>query len=322
MKKILLIGQCCADLVVEGFSKLPQKGTLSHVSRIAMTTGGCANNAAKALGALGADVTLCTLLGEDGFADVVRKDAVANGVKLNFVSTTQEAGTSSTVVLLHKDAERSFLNDEGTNALFGLKHIPFASLEGMDMALLAGLPLLSSFYGEECKKALAQLQKQGITTFLDLAFDPTDQWQEKVLPCLPYCDYFMPSDLEAQKVSGLKEPNDMAAFFLAKGAKHVLIKLGEKGCLYADKEKTFITPGIPVKALDATGAGDCFCAGFLYGLSVGLPVEDCVLLGNASGALCVTQLGATQGMRTFARVREFLKSHHRPLSSDQSESIS
>ena len=317
MQKILSIGQACVDLVVSGFSRMPHKGELIRVPSITMTTGGCANNAAKALGKLGADVSLCTLLGEDDFADVVRRKAQESHVDLRFVKTTREAGTGSTVVLLHEDAERSFLNDQGTNAVFNVEDIPFDAFSDFSIALISGVPLLASFYGEGCRQALQHLQAAGITTALDLAFDSTGSWQEKVLPCLPFCDYFMPSDLEAQAVSGKTDENDMADFFLGKGAAHVLIKLGSRGCLYADAKTRFLTPSIPVNPVDTTGAGDCFCAGFLYGLANHYSLEDSVLLGNASGALCVSHTGATEGMQSALDIRKWLIQKGFPLSVDQ-----
>ena len=85
-------------------------------------------------------------------------------------------------------------------------------------------------------------------------------------------------------------------------------KLGAKGCLIKSQSERLLLPGFPVHAIDTTGAGDNFVAGFLAGLSRGLSLTECGLLANAAGAIATTQLGATSAAAGIGGVVEFLKS--------------
>ena len=64
-----------------------------------------------------------------------------------------------------------------------------------------------------------------------------------------------------------------------------------------------------VTAVDTTGAGDAFCAGFLCGLAQGWDFRRCGQLANAAGALCIMEMGASTGLRPLAEAQEFLKQH-------------
>ncbi|HLV80349.1 MAG TPA: PfkB family carbohydrate kinase, partial [Chthonomonadaceae bacterium] len=86
------------------------------------------------------------------------------------------------------------------------------------------------------------------------------------------------------------------------------LKLGERGCYIRAAEGTEITlPALPVQAVDALGAGDAFVAGFLAGVARGWDLERCARFANAVGACCVTALGATTGIKSFAETLAFLE---------------
>jgi sugar/nucleoside kinase (ribokinase family) len=150
----------------------------------------------------------------------------------------------------------------------------------------------------------------GKTTVLDTAWDDTGRWMELLAPCLPYVDYFLPSVEEAEKFSGETDPEKMADVFFSRGVSHVVIKLGKKGCYFReskDAEGVFV-PAYPVEnAADTTGAGDSFCAGFLFGLSRGMSMLESCKTGNAVGAHCVQTVGATTGIPPYETIQKFMK---------------
>ena len=75
-------------------------------------------------------------------------------------------------------------------------------------------------------------------------------------------DYITPNEDEARHFSGKEQPEEMADTFLGYGVKNVIIKLGGKGCLFKNAEERMILPACEIQAVDATGAGDNFVAGF------------------------------------------------------------
>src|SRR5919204_391130 len=68
-------------------------------------------------------------------------------------------------------------------------------------------------------------------------------------------------------------------------------------------------PGFRVEAVDTTGAGDSFAAGFMSAYLRGLPVAECLRHGNACGALSTLQAGGTPGQPDAKALEKFLAAH-------------
>ena len=144
---------------------------------------------------------------------------------------------------------------------------------------------------------------------MDTAWDFDDIWLPKIEAALPFVDLFMPSYDEAVKLSGQTEPEKIAEFFLDKGVKNVIIKLGADGAYIKSEDvdgKVFPTYR-SIKPIDTTGAGDSFCAGFLAGLSQGWNFEESAKLANAVGTHCIMAVGASNGIVPLEEILKFMK---------------
>jgi sugar/nucleoside kinase (ribokinase family) len=142
---------------------------------------------------------------------------------------------------------------------------------------------------------------------LDTAWDSSGRWLKLLAPCLKYVDYFVPSYEEAVQLSGKTEPEEIAREFLEYGIPVVAIKLGERGAYVQTRDHPGIyIPPFEVKAVDALGAGDCFVAGFVTGLVKGWSLEQTARFACATGAMCVTALGATTGIPPLADIEAFI----------------
>ena len=128
------------------------------------------------------------------------------------------------------------------------------------------------FDGIPSSEVLKAAQEAKIITVMDTAWDSTGKWMQKIKPCLPYLDYFMPSLEEAEMISGKSKPEDIADVFLEAGVKTAVIKLGSKGCYIKNKsnEQYNIGAFLGIKTVDTTGAGDSFAAGFITGIFRGM----------------------------------------------------
>jgi len=128
-------------------------------------------------------------------------------------------------------------------------------------------------------------------------------------PCMEHIDYFLPSYEEARMLSGKDDLDAIADCFLSYGIKVVVIKNGSDGCFIKTQqgEKWMLPVYGNIEVKDTTGAGDSFCAGFLTGLVRQLPLEECGKLGNAVGAHCVMEVGASVGIKSYDEIRAFMK---------------
>ncbi|MDD5399329.1 MAG: PfkB family carbohydrate kinase, partial [Dehalococcoidia bacterium] len=95
------------------------------------------------------------------------------------------------------------------------------------------------------------------------------------------------------------------------GAKIVVLKQGDSGCRVFTRKSTFDVPGFKVNAIDPTGAGDCFDAGFISGYLDNLPLYETARLANAMGALAASRLGPMEGTFSLKEVMNFIKKQRR-----------
>ena len=96
---------------------------------------------------------------------------------------------------------------------------------------------------------------------------------------------------------------------LAEKAGMAVIKLGRKGSLAIQNGERYFVPAYSVQAVDTTGAGDSFNAGFVYGYLQGLPMEECLRCGNGCGALSVTKLGGNTGFPFRPELEKWIRDH-------------
>jgi sugar/nucleoside kinase (ribokinase family) len=154
-------------------------------------------------------------------------------------------------------------------------------------------------------------KEKNVVCAMDTAWDASGAWMSKIEISLQYLDWFLPSYDEAVMLCGERDPARIATAFMSKGVKNVVIKLGAEGCFIAEREKTgYRVPALKnIVVADTSGAGDAFCAGFLAGLTQGWEGQRCAGLGNALGALCVTEIGTTTAARSLEDVLRFAQSH-------------
>jgi sugar/nucleoside kinase (ribokinase family) len=109
-------------------------------------------------------------------------------------------------------------------------------------------------------------------------------------------------------MSGCGEAIDAARTLLDYGVNVVGLKMGAAGCLVVTRDgEIFQLPAFQVEAVDATGAGDAFVAGFMAGIWHGWSLEKTARFANAVGALSVTGVGASGGVRSLEETLEFMK---------------
>jgi sugar/nucleoside kinase (ribokinase family) len=305
--KVVCLGNVLVDVLVKPVDSLPPVGGLSSVDHIEMAMGGCASNTAVALSRLGVSTSLWGKLGQDFFGEFALKELKKAGVKTSGVILDSKAETSATVVLVNRKAQRSFLHSVAANDHIYIEELKLSRLFQFHHLHIGGYFLFSALDGKPMAKILEQARHKGLTTSMDTAWDLKGRWMKVLKPCLPYLDYFMPSEREVKMLLGHTNPAKAARAFLKLGAKAVVVKLGEKGSHFLNREGLEIkVPAYRAKVVDTTGAGDCFCAGFIKGLSLGWDIKKSLRLGNAAGACAVEALGATAGIHSLKQVSKFL----------------
>jgi sugar/nucleoside kinase (ribokinase family) len=139
--------------------------------------------------------------------------------------------------------------------------------------------------------------ERGIRTVVDCGWDEPWLTSREIRRLMPRADIVFMNQLEARTITGEADMG-RALIGLGKLATFVVVKRSEQGSSAVIDGHIHHARGVEVDVVDATGAGDCFNAGFLYGLLNDRPIEECLLYGTICGAQAVTKAGGFAGAPT------------------------
>ena len=311
MFDVACVGILVADAIARTVNNLPDKGKLDLVDKIELFTGGCATNSAIDMARMGLNIAIIGKIGDDGFGKFLLGSLRDEKVDVKGLVAAAGSNTSASLVTVDSNGERSFMHCVGANGEFSESDVNYDIIRDSKIVFVAGTMLMPTFDGLQCAEFLKKAREMGKYTVLDTAWDSRGRWMSVLKPCMEYIDLFIPSIEEAEQLSGKKDPEEIADVFLSMGVKITVIKRGRKGCFIKDSsgEKYTIPTYSKIKAVDTTGAGDSFVAGFLTGMTKGWSLYQCGLLGNAVGTHCVKAAGASTGIKSFEEIVEFMKNN-------------
>ncbi len=305
---VLSLGIYVVDVLGRPIDQFPEKGKLALFDELEIHTGGCANNTAIALTRLGISAGAMGKVGTDAFGDLILQTLIDNGADTAGMQQDASTSTSFSFVAVASDGERTFYHYIGANGELCEVDLNWEIIKSAKILHIAGALVMPRFDGAPMANVLREAKVLGITTSLDTAYDATGKWMETLEPCLSYVDMFMPSIVEAQHLTGLSEYREITQFLRDNYGIHtIVIKMGENGSYVSTPEAEHFAPAYPVNAVDATGAGDAYVAGFLAGTIMGWDLKATAELASATGAACVTAIGTTAGIQNL---EETLKISH------------
>ena len=307
----ICIGMAVADVLVKGATEIPRHGSTVFVERVSMSAGGDALNQAITLSKLGHDVGLMTLVGDDPQGAFLVERCAKYGVDTRGVAISPKLPTSTTIVLVDQDGERSCISQRGATAdEYGLSDIDLSLITPEVKVLSVGSLYCSERLDTEALPEVLQAAKRvGAITVADFVPDRLGVSEADLPALLGLLDYVAPSMAEAAHLTGKSGPHEAVDVLLNMGAHNVVLKLGAQGALARNEQVNLYVPAFATDVADTTGAGDNFMAGFISGLLRRRSLRGCLELASATAALSVQALGATEGVRDAAQVESFLHQH-------------
>jgi sugar/nucleoside kinase (ribokinase family) len=302
---VLVIGELNVDIVATGLRGFPEMGAEILAQDCELTLGSASAIFAVGMSKLGHKVTFVSQVGRDYFGDFCVAKLKQLGVTTSNVVRKSGEKTGVTLALSGK-GDRALVTYPGAIATLNADRIHDRLLKKHDHVHLTSYYLqkgLQPQFGEILQRAKAL----GLTTSFDPNSDPSDRWNSKINAVLEYTDILFVNEREAIKLTGARTAQ-AALRTLGEKVPCVVVKRGAKGAIAIQDNEVFTDSGFRVKALDTTGAGDCFDAGFLSAYLTKQPPADCLRVGNACGALSAISVGGTAGQPTQAQLREFLRS--------------
>ena len=283
MSHVLVVGDLMVDIVVA--HKDPIVVGSDTPARVRLGGGGSAANTACWLASLGETAHLMAARGDDQFGEMAAADLVAAGVV--FVGPVLEQQVTGTcVVLVAADGERTMLPDRGAN-----DRLPMSAIVGgLDpipgWVHLSGYAILHEGPRNAGRSALSAGLAGGAVVSVDAASTApiAAVGASAFLSWIDGASLLFANDQEIEVLGGVM------AVLEHVGA--VAVKHGAAGATWTDGRQTLTTEGFPVDAVDSTGAGDAFAAGWIAAVRAGAPPEAALADAVRAGATAVTRVGA------------------------------
>jgi sugar/nucleoside kinase (ribokinase family) len=325
---IIAAGNMLVDHV-HNIVQWPERGWLAEITHSERSTGGAPLNVLLTLAKMRSHLPLQAvgLIGEDSDGDYIMAMLDQYHVNRQHVQRTSFAPTSMSQVMTDPDGQRTFFHSPGANRLLDLP--AFDSLEGSMkifhlgyLLLLDSLDLADNEYGTRAARLLAQMREKGYQTSLDLVSHKGDpRYRPLVMPTLQHLDYLVINELEAEEFSELpmrvdeSEPivenlAQAAAMLLKAGVRQrVVIHCPEGAWCEAPGEQGQWVPSWKLaqsEIVGSVGAGDAFCAGFLYGCHERWPLKESVQLAHACARASLQCANAIDGAKSLEELQWFI----------------
>ena len=286
---IHVLGDLNLDIILSGLEGLPSFGEETLASGCVMKPGGSAANVAIMLAVNDCPVRLFAQVGNDQAGKFLLQDLLTFGIDTETISISKQGATGLTVSLTFPK-DRMYITHPGIVRTTSRKHLVDRYIEPHTHLHLTSY-FLQAALRREIGTILRSAKTAGMSTSLDPGGDTNGQWDISDLrEHLQFLDYFMPNSDEIRAMTGRDEVHAALRAFPEK-AQATIVKAGAHGALTRYHGEIEEYPAIPVNVLDTTCAGDCFDAGFLFGLYRGETFQSAVQKGLQFGAQAVSTLG-------------------------------
>ncbi|AHY52238.1 ribokinase [Bradyrhizobium japonicum] len=301
MGRVFIAGSINMDVVATA-DRHPKVGETVAGRQVLYFPGGKGANQAVAASRLGVKTTLIGRLGKDSFGAELKAFLGAQGIDLGSV---RDADThSGTAIITVAASDNTIVVIPGSNALVGADDVADVPLAKGDVAVSQfeiPLPTIAAFF--------QRAHSAGATTLLNPA--PAQKMSSELLALV---DILVLNETELGFLAGVElSEEDTAARIIevarklqARADQTICITLGKRGVLALAGREEFAVPGRAVKAIDTTGAGDCFVGALASQLASGVQLRAALAFANAAASISVQRMGAGPSMPTAAEVAAVL----------------
>jgi len=309
MTDVVTVGEAMALFIAR--SAVP----LAEVRDFERATAGAELNVAVGLSRLGLRVGYLSALGDDTLGANLLAFMDAEGIDRSQVRLDRQHPTG--FMLKAMTADGSDPQVEYYRRGSAASHLSPGDVPDPDpwgQARLLHLTGISPALSDSCRELVFAMARQARAGGRMVTFDPNLRprlWPSQAVmvdtlnELARLADVVMPGLSEGRLLTGRDDAAGIADFYLARGARQVVVKLGPDGAYHAEAAGSGTVPGQPVATVvDTVGAGDGFAVGVISALLDGLPLREAAARGNAIGARVVQFRGDCEGLPTRAQLAD------------------
>ncbi|MDQ3376295.1 MAG: 5-dehydro-2-deoxygluconokinase [Actinomycetota bacterium] len=329
---LVCIGRTSVDLYAE------QDGSkLEDVQSFRKYVGGSATNIAVGTARLGVKSAMLTRVGDEQMGRFVRKTLVENGVDVSQVRSDPEKLTPYVLLAVRaiEDFPRIFAYGDAADLAVEREDVDPDFIASSKALLVTGTPLSRPGARAASVEAIEAARRGGTQVVFDLDYRPvfwgvasheqggemfvaSEEVTEVYRSVLPDCDLVVGTEEEVRIAGGSTDTHEALLSIRGLSGATIVLKVGAMGAIVFpgdipdDLEDGVRVPGFPVEVFNSVGAGDAFMSGFLSGWLREEPLEECLRLGNACGAIVVSRHGCSPAMPTTEELEYFLALPEKP----------
>ena len=280
------VGQCSLDYVGR-IASYPPPDVKCEVDHLVIEGGGPIATALVALSRWGLRCAFAGVTGSDRFGKIIRRSLADEGVDISGVVIRPDAASQFAFIAAEKDT--------GRRTIFWQRPTgPPLRPDELDRKILRQSSLLHTdgLFPEVSLAACQEAKEAGIPVVVDAG-----SLRDGMIEIAQMCDFFIASETFGKSYSGSGNPLDACRKILELGPRLAGVTLGDKGYVAVEAGgRTIARSAYVVEAVDTTGCGDVFHAGFIYGIIRGWDLEKCLDLGAWAAAKVSTRMGGRAGI--------------------------
>lgn len=287
-------------LVDANLSKKIYETVYSDKSEI--STGGSVANTMRTLAGIGGKGGYMGKTGNDDLGKVFKEAFEKKGIKTHLSNSSTETGR--VMGLVSPDSERTMATYLGAAAELTTADFNQELFTGYDYLYMEGYLV---FNHELIKTGVEMAKSAGLKIAIDLAsYNVVDANREFLKELISkHVDIVFANEEEAKSLTG-KEPVE-ALYEISEMCELTIVKVGKEGSYIKRGDEVLKIGTIPAKAIDTTGAGDSYAAGFFYGLTKGYDLETSGKIAALISGKTVEVMGANLPNHQWPKIKEEIK---------------
>jgi ribokinase len=286
------LGQCCLDYIGK-VDSYPPPDVKCEFTDMVIEGGGPVATALVALARWGVSCTFVGVLGDDQFGSIIQGTLEQDGVDTSAIIVRERSASQFAFILAEPGVgRRTIFWRRPTGAPPSPHELDSSAIRQVEVFHTDGLFMEASLAGAKTAK------EAGVKVVVDAG-----SFREGMLDLAQVSDYFLASETFSHGLVGEGRPLDACRKLAEFGPRVVGVTLGERGYVALAGGKIIERPAYQVEAVDTTGCGDVFHAGFTYGLLRGWQVDKCLDFGAWAAAEVSLELGGRAGIPPIAQVR-------------------
>ncbi|MFQ6064081.1 MAG: carbohydrate kinase family protein [Candidatus Bathyarchaeia archaeon] len=272
-------------------NKIAREEEESFITDFKEKPGGSAANTAVGLARFDLKIGFIGKVASDREGKLLLRDFEDEKVDTNGIVVSKSGRSGVVMGYVDKKGDRALYVDPGVNDFLEFEEIDLEYAESTDIFHL------TSFVADKPFQAQIKLLKH--LPDVKVSFAPGELYARRGLaslkPIIERSFVMFPNENEVRLLTG-KSYEKGSEILLNEGACIVVVTLGGRGCYVTDGTVTRLVEPCEVEVVDTTGAGDAFCAGFLYGLIKNRDLRECGRIGNFVASRCLQKVGAREGL--------------------------